>query len=262
MKFVRSLWGDESFTSSRYKSQIQEALADDLRETVYVWGMQNYEYLRSLNFECVLVSEKPYDYSLASNHTFYDYRSLNHKLECLKLATIDYGEVIFIDWDCKKIRNIDRNFVSLLREGRSLQVPLYVYPPQSLEKLIRETAGNSINSFFLKLRDSLELFSYRWEDNYVLPNTGFIYCRDSENARDLMRISLERDLQTVPDELSVFIYAKEILKFDLENYISEMEPYVIGGKDHGEDSQWTEVEEKLKMYINNKKPKATYFSHQ
>ena len=61
MKFIRILWGD----FDRYKSQIIEAKNDNLNEIVFVWGTENKNKLEDLGYNCHLISENSYDFSIS-----------------------------------------------------------------------------------------------------------------------------------------------------------------------------------------------------
>jgi len=244
---------------TRYTDQIQEAAKDNLGETVYIWGRENYNYISNLGFNCILISEGPYDYSIASNHTFWDYRSLVHKLKCLDIAVREYGEVVFIDWDCTLVQELDDRFYDELKQGSSLQVPLYVYPKMALEWLIKKSREESTNGFFIKLNEYIPLHSFEFGKNYVIPNTGFIYCRDIQVTGRLLELCDIHNLQSVPDEFAVMCYAKE-LGYSLEDYIANIEPKHIAGKHHSED-WWIREQVLLDKYISDRVDKTLYFIH-
>ena len=259
MKIIRTFWGDLHSMGTRYTDQIEEASKDNLEEIVYVWGRENYNYISNLGFNCTLLSEDPYDYSIASNHTFWDYRSLVHKLQCLDIAVKEHGEVLFIDWDCSLLQELDGNFYSELKQGSSLQVPLYVYPKMALEWLIKKSKEETTNGFFIKLSEYIKLHSFELGKNYVIPNTGFMYCRDEKITSRLLELCDIHNLQSVPDEFAVMCYAKE-LGYTLEDYITKIEPKHIAGKHHPED-WWIKEQVLLDNYIADRVNKNLYFIH-
>lgn len=259
MKIVRTFWGDLHSMGTRYTDQIKEALQDNLGEIVYVWGRENYNYISQLGYECKLISEEPYDYSIASNHTFWDYKSLIHKLKCIDIAVKEYGEIIFIDWDCQKLRSLDSDFYQTLSNGNEFQVPLYVYPKHALGWLVEKTKQETTNGFFIKLTEMMQLHSYEFGTNYVIPNTGFIYCRNSEVTERLLELCDIHNLESVPDEFAVMCYAKE-LGYNLDSYIQNIEPKAIAGKLHSEE-WWINEQAMLDSYIRSKIDKNLYFKH-
>ena len=59
----------------------------------------------------------------------------------------DYDEILFLDWDCKFIGELDNDFYKLLKNGNPLQIPLYTYPKKSLDWMIEKTQNQNINPF-------------------------------------------------------------------------------------------------------------------
>lgn len=258
MKFIRTFWGDVHSMGTRYTDQIEEAISDSLNELVYVWGKSNYDYLVERGFDCVLISEDSYHRELASNHTFWDHRSLNHKLWVVDTAVEEHDEIVFLDWDCRLIKPIDSKFYEYLRSGNELQVPLYLYPSTALDWLIDKTEDTDVSPFFHKLKKFMLKYSYRWNEHHIIPNTGFIYRRNS-NLK-LLDISLKHKLETVPDEFSVFIHAFNEMGYSMIDYIKNFEPNVIGGKEHHED-WWVNLQNKFDNFINDFIVKDLYFEH-
>ena len=258
MKFIRTFWGD--IHHGNYLNQIQCAVNDNLNEIVYVWGTENHRIISELGFECVLVSEKPYDYSISGNHHIYNlnHKNLIHKLVALDKAVVAHKEVVLLDWDCELIKPIDNTFLESLRNGSPIKVPLYLYPKAALSRM-REEATIDTKAFFTKLEMFVSKYSYPFGENYVLANTGFVYCRSMYVTKRLLHLAEEEALEAVPDELAVMCFAID-LYYDLESYIYIIEPTVISGKEHS-DPSWQQEEEKLNRYIASKKEKTIYFRH-
>ena len=252
IKFIRIFWGD----AEKYKHQILKC--HRVNETVFVYGKNNEDLFKELGFDTYLMNDEPYDTSIASDHTMFDHRSLHHKLVAFNKAVEIYGEVIFLDWDCYKVKDIDDNFFKLVQSGYSLQVPLYIYPKDTLQELCDSDMNIKYKGFFTKLKDYLTSIGYSHQDNYVIPNTGFMYCRDSLISSKLVELSNENNLETVPDELSVLLYFN---KLSFEEYIDTVEPYVIFGKHHSDNSKWNDCQLKLNSFISDKILKDIYFHH-
>lgn len=254
MKFVRILWGD----FNRYQNQIIEAKSDNLNEVVYVWGKDNYNNLKNLGYDCVLISDDPYDYTIADNHTFVNHKSLIHKIIGLGHALHQHDEIIFVDWDCRKIKEIDDNFYNLIRNRNSdFQVPLYTYPMFAFDRMIGDVKDDIMINFFKKLQTYITNFSFKYGNSFIIPNTGFIYCSNKDIIVELIKLIIQYDLQTVPDELSIFLYTKNL---GLDGYIEKIEPLVIDGKEHGHD-WWNNMEAVFTEYKNRKIEKEIYFKH-
>ena len=257
MKFIRTFWGDVHRMGGRYSNQIKEAVSDNLDEKVYVWGRDNFEFISSLGFDCELISEYKFNPKLATDHTFFDHKSLNHKLWILNYAMKQYDEIVFLDWDCRLIRPIDKLFYDLLRSGGDLQVPLYTYPYKAIDFLKEKTKDSNVNPFFYKLEKFIKQYSYHFKENYVIPNTGFIYCRDKDI--NLLDISLDNELEAVPDEFAVYKYAYD-KDYLLRDYIKRIEPNVIRGKKH-EEEWWITEQNEFDFYVDSLKTKTIYFDH-
>jgi hypothetical protein len=253
MQFIRIFWGE----FERYEHQIIEAKKDNLNETVFVWGYNNYNKIKEIGYNCELIDLQPYDYSIANAHTFENHKSLIHKIKGIGIALEKYEEVVFLDWDVRKVKEIDNDFYKAIEKKNSdLQIPLYVYPKKAFKFLKHTIKNEMMQEFFTKLESFVSLYSYEDEENYTLPNTGFVYCSDKEIMDDLLEVIDVAGLECIPDELSVFIYANE----DIDNYIKEYEPLVVGSKEHGYD-WWNVEEQKLLKYKNKLIKKSIYFEH-
>lgn len=254
MKFIRILWGD----FDRYKSQIIEAKNDNLNEIVFVWGTENKNKLEDLGYDCHLISENNYDFSIADNHTFTNHKSLTHKIVGIRKSLEIYDEVIFVDWDCRKEKEIDEYFYELIRKKDSkIQVPLYTYPIVAFEMMLNDVKDPIVNNFISKLREYVDKFSFRYGNNYIIPNTGFFYCSDIDIIDKLLKLIDDNDLQTVPDELSVFLYGKEL---GMDGYIEKIDPLVVGGKIHNY-KWWNTIEDSFDAYKESINQKCKYFKH-
>jgi hypothetical protein len=256
MKIIRTFWGN---LDDRYLAQIHRAKEDKLNEVVYVWGNENFKKLTSIGFECKLMSEKPYDYTISSRHTLYDHKNLIHKLKVIDRGVIDYKEILFLDWDCIKIKPLNKKFFELIQNGSAFKVPLYMYSKRALDWMIEENQNTEISPFFVKLKSFVEQHSFKFNENYVIPNTGFVYCRNPYVTKKLLFMCEKYSLETVPDELAVMCMAEE-LHYSLDDYIYIMEPLVIQPKQHSQ-LWWMEEQEVLNQYIETKITRDVYFEH-
>lgn len=252
MVFIRTFWGD----LSKYIHQMDDAKLDNLNEKVIVWGKENEKILTEKGFDCHLVHDGPYDTSIASDHTFKDFRSLNHKLKAIEIGLELFQEIVLVDWDCHLIRPIDSEFYTSLKAGGPLQVPLYIYPEKAFVELKKV---KDINPFITELEKQVKANSYKYEGGYVIPNTGFVYCNSLLIAKKLIQLSLDNNLLAVPDELSVMRYALDS-GLTMEQYIETIEPQVVIGKQHELD-WWIDDQNTFNEYIEKLKYKKIYFDH-
>jgi hypothetical protein len=258
---IRGWWGHLNLFDDKYKKQILQP-GNNFTQSVYVYGDSNKHFLDEHGFKnkTFLMGTEPFDYRLASNHTLYDHRSLLHKLKILQKALEHNESVLFLDWDMQFKKAFDDDFYDTLK-GSQFQVPLYLYPKTEIEALVGTYDDRKYFLFFTKLNDYLKQNAWVYEDSYVIPNTGFIYCNDIKVADELMKIALKEQLTTVPDELAVLFYMKKF-GYTLEDYIKNIEPSVISGKDCGNDS-WNAKGKLLENYIETIKEqkKNIYLEH-
>jgi len=266
MQIVRTFWGEMNHT---YTLQIIDSI--NLNEIVYVWGKDNYDFIISKGFRCILVSDQPYDYTISKAHHLHDYRNMHHKLVCIDMATKEFGEILFLDWDCKLIKVLDDNFYNRIRSGNSIQVPLYMYPKESLDSLIDNNTDEVMTKFFSNLRKNIKKYSYDWNGCYVLPNTGFVYCRDSSLTSHLCDLSNKLELEILVEEFALYIYTSSM--YSLEEYIQKIEPSFISGKSNGHgiiqgdeefctmSNIWNNYQNKFNEYVSSIKEKDIYFLH-
>jgi hypothetical protein len=253
VNFIRIFWGD----FNRYSSQIIETRNENMDETVFVWGTENLHRLEELGYRCVLLGEEPYDEKIAKDHTYLDHRSLIHKIKGLEIALQHFSEIVFLDWDVVKIKEPDQNFWDTLRRGASLQVPLYAYPPAAFDFLRKAMSHEVMQHFFNELEGFIKKYSFEYDGDFVIPNTGFIYCNDKNVPTELLSLIEEYGLATVPDELSVFLFTKDL---GLEGYIKKHEPSVMGKKEHSHE-WWDSREDGLEKLKTEFIHKDHYFRH-
>ena len=258
---IRGWWGDLDIFDGKYRKQIQQQ-GNTFFQKLYLYGDdKSQSFFQKEGFvEYTLLSSSKYDYRLASNHTLYDHRSLLHKLKILQKALEVDKSVLFLDWDMNFLKELDENFLSSL-EGSNLQIPLYLYPKTEIEKLVNTEEDRKYFLFFTKLNDYLKKDAWIFEDSYVIPNTGFIFCNDKIIADELLNIAIKEQLTTVPDELAVLYYMKKI-GYSLDDYIKNFEPIAISGKDCGNE-EWNAKGKLLEKYIEEVKgvKKDLYFEH-
>lgn len=264
MKFIRIFWGDLEVFDSKFKTQIAESskhIQDN--EIVMVWGKDNEEYLKSLGYETFLIDTNPWRKEYGVGHHMFNHTSLLHKLYAFNLAVETYKEVLFLDWDCYKTKEYDDNFYNYLKQGGSLQVPLYIYPFEGIEDLqSKNNQPEFVVNFIAKLETFLKKYSYDSELGYIIPNTGFMYCRNSDISRLLVEKALEYKLEAVPDEFAVMVYALD-KNYDLYDYIEKIEPNVTFGKHQtgeGED-YWEHAQVFINSLTSSIIKKDIYFHH-
>jgi len=142
--FIRALWGDVS--SHRSGKIAKEILSVTDRDwfTTYVFGEENEKWLKSQGFKTILVTPE---------NTLWDLETelYRHKLEVFKVATNDFEEFAFLDWDCIPTGDISYAWDEL-RKKETFQANLFQY--RTKKCLWREEEQRKVcNGGFAYFRD-------------------------------------------------------------------------------------------------------------
>ncbi len=213
MKIIRALWGD---FLKHHKEDIEKSTRLD--ETVYVWGKENLEYLNAFRYDTIYMGDTSGSFEL--------------KLQTLDMGYKQFGEVLFLDWDCTTHLTLDK--IKQLRLP-SPSMPLYSYPSE-----------------YNKDWKQFQAYSWEWNDIRVLPNACFIYTKDINIGRELLDIVEERGLEGLPEEFAMWLYADS----SLDEYITRWDtPYLNGRRDDQifiVDGETVNTAKKLNKYIGKK----------
>lgn len=181
--FIRGLWGiyDTSNRIVARRSKIDVNI-DTIKNCkfnepfkVYVFGKDNYNAIRNLGFDAVLINDSPFIYDLVE----YQYR---HKLELIKHAMeVDgYDEMVYLDWDCIPQKKLPNDFWDKCYLKEPFQACLQTYRRPKC--------------------------AWRPVDSRKVPNGGFLYIRDKEFPSKAIKI-WETETKQANDELA---YAKAV----------------------------------------------------
>ena len=257
MRFIRSFWGDLNNFNQRHKMEIVEvSKSKNLNEVVFVWGLDNYKFIKSLGFNCELVSNQSTQYGedYLDNSDSY----MLHKLVAIKMGINLFNEVIFLDWDCQQLKPIDEEFYRLIKERNSnIQMPLYIYPKNYSEIVINQWKDipTKEREYVLKQQHYLEKYNYGWGNNFVTPNAGFIYCSNGGVINELIEINNTQKIGIASEEMSFVVYSKRYCDSVID-YIKTFEPMVCDAKleDHFNQKE-------LNDFISQIMKKNLYFQH-
>jgi len=257
MIIVRALWGSQDYIIN----EIPKVPVFGNLEIVYVWGQSNYDYLKSLNYNCILVNIYETESTFSNYLTHY-----NHKLKAFKLAGERYGEYLFLDWDMHIVKPLDAEFWKLVR-SKPLQAPLYSYPIGYYE-MIDEASKKEVDGWSSTLQTwiktqmkELSKYHYNLENTQVTPNAGFFYDSTGKVGADLLKISLEYNLETCIEEYAMFIYSN---CKTMDEYIEKHEPFVVYGRpDWSTHFKLNKVNSQIIInnYLNTKITKSIYLEH-
>ena len=214
IKIIRAYWGD----SKKLKKEIPPLPIHE-NQIVYVWGEDNENFLKKRGFKTRLVIEEDpckLDYS----------NLLIRKLIAVKLALEEFGEIMFIDWDCYILRELDDNFYKYIT-SKPIQIPLYAHTLNPIDGMSESSLSLSPEGYALNKETSDFILKYSWKDNgmCILPNFGFFYSRDISVGKKLLDIAINNNLKGCADEGAMFIYAD----CDYKSYIEKYHPVFVNG---------------------------------
>lgn len=206
-------------------------------EVVYVWGKENRDSLRNMGYETVLISRDVLDYKFT--HPNYHFI---HKLIGIETAMKTHSKILFLDWDCYLIKELDDTFFNSL-ENKTLLAPIYSYPKSDYSTMYEN--AYEWGELHCNLLNTL---SWDKDDMLVIPNAGFIYISDSTIATELVTLAKKNNITTLIEEFTLYSYTNTTL----DSYIESYHPTCLYGKS-GSNAINDYVSSKLNMNI--------YFEH-
>lgn len=256
MRFIRAFWGDLDHHDGRHRKEIENiAKGERLNELVYVWGKENEKFIQSYGFETKLISDNPSEYGsdyLENCDTFF-----KHKLMAIKYGVESYPDgAIYLDWDMVQQKPIDSNFYSQL--VNPFYVPLYCFPFDYKDIVLNEWVdiSETDRKYVIKQHDIISKYNFIFNENFVIPNASFVFCRDVNIINEIIRINDEEDIDIISDETAIMVYFKN-KNISLEDCIKEYEPTVSDGKF---DTHFNQKD--LINYFSNYIKKDLYFIHE
>jgi len=254
IKIIRALWGDSLYILNEIpKTPIFE------NEFVFVWGKANYDFVKKLGYEALLISE-----TKTQGETYDSYlKHFGHKLQALKFADEIFGEYLFLDWDVTLVKKIDDAFYNTIRSKGKLQCPLYGYNQNYQSDTIQyhksnNTLTDNLVEFIKVHMCQLDMYHWKYEDVKVLPCFCFLYSDNTNIGSDLLNIMNENGMLACIEEFAMQMYSN----CSLDEYIEKYEPIVIRGKERDKNLEsMTEAIHKINNYINTKVDKNIYLAH-
>jgi hypothetical protein len=204
VKVIRSLWGD----INQFIGEIPKE--PKYNEMVYVWGIENNNYLKKCGYDTTLINET--NIGDVTKHYI-------HKLESFVVAEKMYGEFLFLDWDIKELKPLDNGFYDELKT-HEFSASLYGYPKEftNLKGLVDDWTDKQINL--------MDKHCWFHDDTYILPNAGFVYSNRRGFGEDLIKIVENYQIETLIEEFAIQIYSN----MSLNDYILTHESKVINGR--------------------------------
>lgn len=247
IQVVRALWGD---CYSFQKEIPIKPLFDDI---VIVWGGENNDFLKSLGYKTILVSNE----NQVSNFTTFEQFIL--KVDAWKQALEVFDKILFLDWDISIEKEIDEYFWTSF-EGKKFLSPLYCYPNgiefPNLKEDNKEAKG-WLDVFANYLYD----YSWEFDDLRVLPNAGFVYLNGLDTVNELLKIIEENKIRGLIEEFALY----QLANCSLLEYIQNFEPLVVYGRPSEEHFSLGEIHgyvfKKLNEFIESKITKTIYLKH-
>ena len=259
MKFIRAYWGDLDYRDGLHRTEMKQTSIneklqryDKLDMVVYVWGDENEEYIKSLGYDTIKMSSKPTEF--ADDIVDGGAKFFVHKYAAMRAAIEDYGACVFLDWDAYQVKSLDSEFYKSL--DLDILVPLYSYPSNYLEDVLSvwTSASDRDREFLRRYNDGMFKYSYRLDDDIILPCSCYMYCSSVKVIDEFLRI-LYGNEGIFSDEFVWYIYASQYCN-NLDDYIKKFEPSACDAK---LDDHYNQIN--LKKYISGLKTKNLYFQH-
>ena len=229
--FVRALWGSPEGNERSYglRRQKMDKDLDFLLQNkhtqpfiTYVFGKNNFDYLKSRGIECKLICENPFYYPVKENN----WHQYGHKLKAIEEAMKDYDEIIFLDFDCMCTKPLPDNFWEQFYQKEALQAILRGY--------------------------RLKKIHWRTKDRRKRPCASFIYLRDAQIATEMVKRWEEEPVRAEEDILMWQIDQMSNGWKGVDYYWDNFEPYCF----------YLENEESYRAFPAKKhKSKTKLFSH-
>ncbi len=260
MKIVRCLWGGANHQFKEkdikfYHNECYVAKTNDEQfklgnQMVFVWDGVNRDLMEEFNY--------PYHYMGESSKLDIEFNFL-YKIYALKKAMELYDEILFLDWDFFITKELDDQFFELLKNKGDIQMPLYFYPKELLDLFKSMNLDNKkVSKYYNNLYEQM-IIHCRWEFNegLVIPNAGFIYCRDKHFFNNILDIQKNKNITTNIEELSAMVYFNQNVN-SMDEYIKTIEPIVCHGKT---ETEMMGKQILLNEHTNQKLKKTLYFNH-
>lgn len=261
IKIVRCLWGNKKkheFTEKNvdfYHNECSEAKVFDDKfnlknQIVFVWDNVNKEHIEKLGYPYFYMGDS---LNVPAGFDFY------HKLLGLQKSMELYDEILFLDWDFMIQKELDDVFHKLLRDGNDIQIPLYFYPDELLKPFehINAKCNNGMHYFNMLFYNIVRYCKWKFDNGLVIPNAGFIYCRDKNFFNQLIEIQKVYGITSNIEELCAMIYLNNTIKTTRE-YVNKIEPVVCNGR---EDKEMEGKQALLNAYTMEILNKNIYFKH-
>lgn len=260
MKIIRCLWGKEDHQFKEkdlkfYHDECYTAKSNDDNfgldnQIVIVWDKINCDLMEKIGY--------PYYYMGDSGHINIELNFM-YKILALKKAMELYDEILFLDWDFYIQKRLDNNFYELLKKKGDVQIPVYFYPKELLDLFKKmDQPDKEISNYYNSLYHQMIIHSkWKFQEGIVIPNAGFIYCKDKQLFNNILDIQKKHNITTNIEEICLMIHFNGMI-FNLDEYIQKIEPIVCHGKI---DSEMMGKQVLLNNYTNEKLSKNIYFNH-
>jgi len=147
--FIRAVFGDVRSPSLKSETLRISRNLFNTPFVVYVMGKDNFEHLKGVGFNCVLIHPDPCMFDMKK----YLWRN---KIEAYRYAMEEdgYDEIVFLDWDCVPVKPLPRTFWQEMGKKECIQGNLYKLKQRmSAWRRSRRAVSYSINTGFLYIRN-------------------------------------------------------------------------------------------------------------
>jgi hypothetical protein len=167
VSFVRGIWGVYDNGSmgkaySRRRKIDNDILLAKLNPyapkcKVYVFGEDNFKYIKDMGFDAVLIDKKPICWDMVKEQ----YR---HKIEIWKAGLQENDEIVFLDWDCVPCAPIPSDLWNVLGESGNIKTTIYMYRLKRLHTRKGDERKLSSSTFvYIKGKEIVDGIIQTWE---------------------------------------------------------------------------------------------------
>lgn len=247
MKIVRTVWGNLSHTIAETEGKY---FFED--EIVYVWGIENEDHLKRMGYKTFLMSTEESDLRYSTQLMKY-----MHKLLAIQMADENHEEYILLDWDSSLSRELDEEFLKLLRSRGKVQCPLYCLPNNFYDLISKYALSDEMSIFFKKQNELICDHSWNFNEFRVIPNFSFFYSNKAKIGKELIEIAKSNEITSNIEEFSLFIWAN----CSLDEWINEYEPLVAIGQKTDSMEEVSRGLSLLNVHIDSVLSKKIYINH-
>lgn len=210
MQYISCLWGNDYVINNielinNYKVTNPDTI-------FYTYGSDITNKLRSIGLRTVQLGAT----SIPSISDSTSPKFFYHKVEAIMEAVSKFKEVVYLDIDCLYTNKVSMlEIKNTLRKGSELQSGFYTYPKNFINSILDPHFIHSsregkmwVLSMYKKVIENGYEFSTGLRDYYLMPNAGFVYCRNEYLWEEIYLKTKVGTYTHLPEEFGLLDYYK------------------------------------------------------